>query len=253
MLSYTALGAIGGTLGATLRELETIVLLPVFFVTYLIGQLAFQSFADLRQAHDSTVRGCIKTLEAKDMFVHGHTARAASFANMIARELGLNPSRIEQIRWAALMHDVGAVAVPRDLLRNRISLTDEEQTQLLANMENVERELLESDFLRPMMERAARLRMRFSEAPKDEITADAQILAVAKWFDSVTNTRVQGQALTQEKALSQLRAESPYRYDPRVVEAFAWALDASGFEYGALDFDNSRTAEDYAKEAMYDR
>ena len=110
-------------------------------------------------------------------------------------------------------------------------------------MENVESELLQSDFLRPMMERAQRLRVRYSDAPHDDITADAQILAVAKWFDSVTNTRVQGQALTQERAIGQLRAESPYRYDPKVVEAFSKALEESGFQYGAIDYDNTRTAE----------
>lgn len=253
VMTHAVLGAIGGMLGATLVAMETIVLLPVFFVIYLIGQLAFQSYADLRQAHESTVRGFIKTLEAKDMFVHGHTARVATFAGMIGEELGYTPIQLERLRWSALLHDVGAVAVPRDLLRNRRSLTDEEQAQLLANMENVEHELLESDFLRPMMERAARLRMRFSESPADEVTADAQVLAVAKWFDSVTNTRVQGQAMTQERALSQLRAESPYRYDPKVVEAFARILQASGFQYGAVDYDSTKTLEDYAKEAMYDR
>ena len=143
--------------------------------------------------------------------------------------------------------------MPRDLLRNRRSLTDEEQAQLLTNMQNVERELHESDFLRPMMERAARLRDRFSDSPDDDVTPDAQILAVAKWFDSVTNTRVQGQALTQERALSQLKSESPYRYDLRVVEAFERALDASGFQYGAVEYDSNKTLEDYAREAMYDR
>ena len=247
-----AMGAIGGTLGATLKVVG-IVLLPIFFVVYLIGQLAYKSYADLREAHESTIRGFIKTLEAKDMFVHGHTARVAGFARMIGEEMGFSPNRMELIRWAALLHDVGAVAVPRDLLIHRRSLTDEEQAQLLANTENVESELLQSDFLRPMMERAARLRLRFSESPDDEVTADAQVLAVAKWFDSVTNTRVQGQSLTQERALSQLRSESPGRYDPEVVDAFTRTLQASGFQYGAVEYDSSKTREDYAKEAMYDR
>ena len=253
VVTFAVLGAIGGMLGATLVAMNEIVLLPVFFIIYLIGQLAFQSYADLRQAHETTVQGFIKTLEAKDMFIHGHTARVASFSQMIGQELGFTPKHLEELRWAALLHDIGAVAVPRDLLRNRRSLTDEEQAQLLTNMENVEQELYESEFLRPMMERAARLRIRFSESPGDEVTHDAQVLAVAKWFDSVTNTRVQGQALTQDRALAQLRAESPYRYDPKVVDAFERALHASGFQYGAVEYDSTKTLEDYAREAMYER
>lgn len=120
-----AVGTIGGTLGATLKVVG-IVLLPIFFVVYLIGQLAYKSYADLREAHESTIRGFIKTLEAKDMFVHGHTARVAGFARMIGEEMGFSPNRMELIRWAALLHDVGAVAVPRDLLIHRRSLTDKE-------------------------------------------------------------------------------------------------------------------------------
>ena len=61
------------------------------------------------------------------MFVHGHTARVATFAGMIGQRLGYTPNDMERLRWAALLHDIGAVAVPRDLLRNRRSLTDEEQ------------------------------------------------------------------------------------------------------------------------------
>lgn len=252
LVSQAAVGAVGGTLGATLRVVG-IVLLPVFFMIYLIGQLAHRSYAAVREAQESTIRGFISTLEAKDMFVHGRTARVANLARMIGQDMGFSPKRIERIRWAALLHDVGAVAVPRDLLRNRRSLTDEEQAQLLVRTESVESELCQSDFLRPMMERAARVRVTFSESPQDDVTAEAQVVAVAKWFDSVTSPSVHGQALDRERALSQMRAESPHRYDPGVVDALSRVLEMNGSYDETAEIDSSRAPVGDAAEAAHDR
>lgn len=250
--SYLAMGTVGGVLGAAYTRLGN-ESFPLLLAIFAIAHLAVASYADLREAHEATMKGFIKALEAKDMFTHGHTERVAEFARLIGEELGWSADRLELIRWSALLHDVGALAVPRDLLRSRDNLNDREERQVLENTETVERVLAESEFLAPMMERAARRRMLFSQAPADEVTADAQVLAVAKQFDFVTSGKAHDEAVSQEQALANLRAESPYRYDPEIVAALAAALQKAGLEYGAVELKRHLTREDFSKQAMYDR
>lgn len=250
--AFLAMGTLGGLLGATFKLIgnESFPLLVALFIIFHMG---FASYADLREAHEATIRGFIKALEAKDMLTHGHTERVAKFVRLIGEELGWSADRLEVIRRAALVHDVGTLAVPRDLLRNRDSLNDAEAAQVLDNTETVEAVLAESDFLKPMMERAARRRMLFSEAPSDEITEDAQVLAVAKQFDFVTSGKAHHQAVSQDEAFANLRAESPYRYDPEIVAALDLALRKAGQQFGSVELKRRLTREDIAKQAMYDR
>jgi hypothetical protein len=252
LAAYLAMGTVGGVLGAAYTRMGN-ESFPLLLAIFAIAHLAASSYADLREAHEATMRGFIKALEAKDMFTHGHTGRVAAFARLIGEELGWSADRLELIRWSALLHDVGTLAVPRDLLRNRDNLSDAEDRQVLESTETVEQVLAESEFLRPMMERAARRRVLFSQAPEDQITADAQVLAVAKQFDYVTSGKSHDAAVSQDVALANLRAESPYRYDPEIVAALATALEKEGMEYGAIELKQHLTREDFSKQAMYDR
>lgn len=252
MTAFLAMGTLGGLLGATFKLIGA-ESFPLLIALFVISHMGFASYADLREAHESTIRGFIKALEAKDMFTHGHTERVAKFARMIGEELGWSAGRLELVRWSALLHDVGTLAVPRDLLRNRDHLSHQEERLLLENAETVESVLAESDFLKPMMERAARRRTLFSEAAPDEVTEDAQVLAVAKQFDFVTSGKAHNEAVSQDRSLANLRAESPYRYDPEIVAALDRALEKAGLQFGAIELKRRLTREDMAKQAMYDR
>jgi hypothetical protein len=122
--SYLLMGFVGGLLGATYTILP--VVLPLVFVMFIVGYLAFASYGQLREAHEATLRGFIKALEAKDLYTRGHTERVAFFAQLVGEEMGFNGTRLERLRWAALIHDVGKLAVPRDLIRKKGKLTEEE-------------------------------------------------------------------------------------------------------------------------------
>jgi len=126
--SYVAMGFVGGLLGATL--IQTRVVLPLVFVVFIIGYHAFASFGQLREAHRATLRGFVKALEAKDLYTRGHTERVAEFSVLCGQHMGFKGTRLERLEWAALIHDVGKLAVPRDLIRKRGKLTAEEYTEL---------------------------------------------------------------------------------------------------------------------------
>ena len=110
-LSYLGMGLLGGLLGVTYL-LVGYVALPLIFTAFFVGHLTFASYSELREAQEATLRGFVKALEAKDLYTRGHTERVAYFAQLIAEEIGFGPTQLQTVRWAALIHDVGKLAVP---------------------------------------------------------------------------------------------------------------------------------------------
>ncbi|VAV91571.1 hypothetical protein MNBD_ACTINO01-2194, partial [hydrothermal vent metagenome] len=113
VVPYLGMGFLGGLLGATYLLIGP-ASLPLIGIVFFTGYMAFESYAKLREAQLSTLAGFIKALEAKDLYTRGHTERVAYFSNMIGQEMGFNGTQLETLRWAALIHDVGKLAVPRE-------------------------------------------------------------------------------------------------------------------------------------------
>ena len=80
----------------------------------------------MRAAHEATVKVFIRTIEAKDRYTAGHTERVAKYAAYVGEELKLSTARLEHLRYAALLHDVGKLAVPRRILNKPGRLTEDE-------------------------------------------------------------------------------------------------------------------------------
>jgi HD-GYP domain-containing protein (c-di-GMP phosphodiesterase class II) len=216
-------------------------MLPLIFAVFYLAQMTFASYAQLREAQESTLRGFIKALEAKDLYTRGHTERVAYFANLIGQEMGFSGTRLERLRWAALIHDVGKLAVPRDLIRKRARLTDEEYEEMQAHTHLVEDLLAEVEFLQPMVSIAANHHTHFDgngygpagTSFDSRPPVEASILGVADSFDAMTSTRSYRVALTQEYAFTELRRCSGTQFDPEVVEAFITALTRREERYGS--------------------
>ena len=256
MLPLVGMGFLGGLLGAAYVMVGPATL-PLIFVVFFIGHMAFESFGRVREAQLSTLRGFIKALEAKDLYTRGHTERVAHFSEMIGKEMGFNGTRLEQLRWAALIHDVGKLAVPRDLIRKRARLSDDEYEQMQRHVHLVEDLLAEVEFLQPMVDVATDHHAHYDgngyhvshredgEGPPLE----ACILAVADSFDAMTSTRSYRIALSQDYALEELRRYAGSQFDPDVVEAFIVALEGSGERYGLPDMNDDGEARMMAERA----
>ncbi len=246
--SYVAMGFVGGLLGATITRTE--VVLPLVFIVFLIGYQNIASFGQLREAHAATLRGFVKALEAKDLYTRGHTERVAEFSALTGQELGFRGTRLERLRWAALIHDVGKLAVPRELIRKRGRLTTDEYEELQRHAHMVEEILAEVDFLQPMVEIASAHHANYdgsgyggrghNEGQRPSV--EASILAVADAFDAMTSTRSYRMALSQSYAFSELRRNAGKQFDPEVVEAFIRAIEKTGHTFGSPFLDDPEQA-----------
>lgn len=246
--SSITLGFTGGIVGATYHVEPNV--LPLVFGLLVVGYVGIGSYSKLRDAHEGTLRGFIKALEAKDLYTRGHTERVAYFAQLIGEELHYRGTALERLRWAALIHDVGKLAVPGELIRKRGRLEDEEYEELQRHAHVVEDILAEVEFLRPMVQIASGHHSRFDgtgyggsghidgEAPSQE----ACILAVADSFDAMTSTRSYRMALTQEYAFHELRTHGGTQFDPDVVEALIRGLARTGERYGSPSMDSETLA-----------
>jgi len=226
-LVHAVLGAYGALLGAAYVMVGPVAL-PLMFGTFLVGHSGFATYSRMRQAHEDTVSGFVKAIEALDPYTKGHTDRVAQFCRMTGEQLGLDADQLEVLRWSALIHDVGKLAAPAELINKEGPLTEEEQARLGRRMAVVEELLSRVDFLAAAVEASAASRK----------TQDTQligrVLGAADAFDAMTTTRSYRSAVTQTAAFDQLRRDDGL-YGSAVVEALIAAIVASDVVYGAPD------------------
>jgi HD-GYP domain-containing protein (c-di-GMP phosphodiesterase class II) len=250
------MGLIGGLFGGALLITGRSAVLVLIVGVYGIGHMSLYAFSQLRISHLSAIKGFVKTLEAKDMYTRGHTERVAYFAEMIGEEYGFNGTQIEEIKWAALIHDLGKLAVPTELIRKRGRLDEEEYAQMKQHAHLVEEILAEVDFLQPMVEIASGHHSHYDgngyggtgHTEGETPSLETCIVAVADAFDAMTSARSYRMALSQRYALGELRKNSGAQFHPEVVDAFERALEKSGRRWGAPHVNDEEMARRLAEE-----
>jgi len=180
-----------------------------------------EEIADL---HLRTIEALSLAIEAKDHNTHAHLRRVQAYAVQIGTDLGLNHSELNAIRAAAMLHDIGKLAVPEQILSKPGRLTPEEFDKMKIHPV-VGAEILERvNFPYPVVPivRSHHEKWDGSGYPdglKDEaIPIGARILSVVDCFDALTSERPYRRAITADEAMKHLKAESGRSYDPRVVE-----------------------------------
>ena len=167
----------------------------------------------------------IAALEARDPRTHGHSRRVARHSAAIARSLNLPPEEVARIRTAALLHDVGKITVPWQLIEKPGDLTGDEY-DLIKSHPEAGAKLVEGmgDPELAAIVKHHHERIDGAGYPdglvRGQIPLGARIVAVADTFDALTSARSYRSAKSHEEALSELREEAGTQLDPRVVRAF---------------------------------
>ncbi|MCL6471393.1 MAG: diguanylate cyclase [Firmicutes bacterium] len=169
----------------------------------------------------------IANVESKNQYTHNHSEHVAMLAGLIGREIGLNPTQIEDLRIAGLLHDVGKIAIPAFILQKTEPLTEEEFKELRTHPIIGERILstLTKANLQPVIEAVLyhHERLDGSGYPqglvKHKIPLYARIIAVADTLDVLVSNSAYRKALSIDEAIIELRRESSTKLDDIVVDA----------------------------------
>jgi HD-GYP domain-containing protein (c-di-GMP phosphodiesterase class II) len=210
-----------------------VVFVPLFVVPILVARQTFASYLAVKESQEATVRTLIGALEAKDPYTAGHAERVANYAQYIGTELNMSPSRLERLRFAALMHDVGKLVVPNHLLNKPGKLTAEEFARVRMHEEVSVEILTRIDFLAPVAPSATSEAAEFAPVADDRgQPVEPHIVAVADAYDAMTSTRSYRRALPQQTAFDELRKNSGKQFHPRVVDALIVAIQRRGEVHG---------------------
>lgn len=205
-------------------------------VGHLIRRLA-QRITDLRDLNEQTIIAFVQAVDAKDPHTAEHSVNVAHYAQAIAVELGLSVRDIDRIRHAALLHDIGKIAVPGSVLNKPAKPTPDEWTLIrqhpVASAKIISGIKQYNEYVPGVRHHHERMDGQGypDKLPGADIPLDARILAVADAFEAMTSDRAYRPALTTEQAIEELRVHSGTQFDGEVVDALLRAL-ADGIASG---------------------
>jgi HD-GYP domain-containing protein (c-di-GMP phosphodiesterase class II) len=204
----------------------------LIFVPILIAREVFRSYTNVAEARDETIQMLIRALERKDHYTAGHAERVAKYARYIGEEMTLSPWRLERLHFAALMHDIGKLVVPNQILNKPGKLTEEEFKRMRVHEKVAVQMLSHIDFLRPVAHSGHSDQMRFNADDPDH-PIEPYIVMIADAYDAMTSTRSYRRALPQEIAFQELRDKAGIQFHPECVEALIRAIEKRHEHHGA--------------------
>lgn len=225
MPNFAAMTALATTM-AILHAKTSYFGLLLLIVPLMVARQTFHLYSALRESHISTIKSLIASIEAKDTYTRGHSERVAEIAVKIGRRMGLSEKVLERLEYAALLHDIGKIGIPKSILLKPSHLDDQEYNEVkkhpfLGAMIVEEIEFLH-DIVPVVFHHHERLDGRgYVDGLKGEgIPLLARILAVADSFDAMTSERAYRPPYPLEDAARELADNAGNQFDRNVVQAF---------------------------------
>ncbi len=212
--------------------------LPILLLTYFTYKIYLgkveasnQHIEKLTKLHLATIEALTMAIDAKDQMARGHIHRVRVMAECLARAVGYPEDQIEGLKTAALLHDIGKLAVPEHILNKPGKLSSAEYSKIMIHpvvgadiLSNVEFPYEVVPIVKHHHEKYDGTGYPSHLKGKD-IPFGARILTVVDCYDALTTTRAYRPCYNREQALEMMRRESGRTFDPIVLEEFFGVLD----------------------------
>ncbi|MDD4334910.1 MAG: diguanylate cyclase [Desulfotomaculaceae bacterium] len=192
----------------------------------LAGAATNASLSTIKPANTATIYALTAAIDAKDHYTFGHSQRVAEYATVLAGALGLDKSHLEIIKEAALLHDVGKIGIPENILIKSGRLTVEEYEIVKKHVEmsiTIIKHLPSMNHVIPAVI-GHHERWDGKGYPRglkgENIPLLARCLAVTDAFDALTSTRPYKACLTVHSALNEIENHAGTQFDPAIADLF---------------------------------
>ncbi|MBI3609103.1 MAG: GAF domain-containing protein [Nitrospirae bacterium] len=188
-------------------------------------------YRELQEAFLGTAGALGDAIEAKDAYTAGHTRRVFTYSMLMGRQMGLSTREMDDLKLAALLHDIGKIGVEDDILRKPGKLSDAERQRMEAHTMIGPKIVDHVKQLRKVIPGIMHHHEEYdgSGYPNalkgEQIPLMARIIAVADCFDAMTTDRPYRKSLPIQTALEELQKMAGSQFDGRVVEAFVRAYE----------------------------
>jgi len=200
-------------------------------LTTIGGQIAIalqnaEAYEKLDRMYLETVTALAAAMEAKDQYTASHADSLAAMAVAVGSRMGLSDGELRMLQYAAVLHDIGKIGIPGNILNKPAALTRDEFETMAQHTIIGERIISRIDYLVPIARiiRSAHERWDGTGYPDghrgEEIPLASRILLVCDAFDAMTTDRPYRSALPVDEALNELARHAGSQFDPRVVDVF---------------------------------
>jgi uncharacterized domain HDIG len=209
-------------------------LVILIMIPLLLARYSFVLYLDVKRNYYAMVKTLTAALEAKDKYTEGHSHRVEEYAEMIARKMHYHPGDIDDIKVAALLHDVGKIGIDEKILNKPGPLTPEERAVIMTH---------------PVISASILKNVKLNDAVREailhhherydgggypdhtkggEISTAVYVIGVADAYDAMTSDRPYCASMPVERVVEILKEESGKQFHPKVVCAFLEALREQG-------------------------
>lgn len=186
-------------------------------------------------AYDRTIEAWVAAFETQNKEASGHTERVVKLALELARSMGFEEEELVNIRRGALLHDIGKISIPDEIISKPGKLTEEEFDVVRRHPLFVKKWLSEIELLKPALQIPYYHHEKWDGTgyplglAGEDIPLVARLFSVVDVWDALTSDRPYRRALSREEALNLIVSQSGSHFDPKVVEKFVSVLSQGNY------------------------
>lgn len=198
----------------------------LFLGPLLLARYSYKLYVDMRRVYMDTVKALSQAIELKDPYTQGHSMRVSEYAVDLGKHVRLPKKKLENLKMAAILHDIGKIGIEESILNKPGKLTEEEFDKIKQHPIKGFKILKDITFLREISEIILSHHEKvdgtgYPNGKKgEEISKEAAILGIADVFDALTSDRPYRNALTVDEAFAIIEEEKGSHFDAHLADEF---------------------------------